>query len=62
MKRITITIPEGEYTYIKDLSIKEGRSVSNQITVAIRSYLQGRSNIGGGACLGVKEGDQKALR
>ena len=62
MKRITITIPEGEYTYIKDLSIKEGRSVSNQITVAIRSYLQGRSNIGGSTCQSEKEGDQRALR
>lgn len=56
MKRITITIPEGDYTYIKDLAIKEGRSVSNQITVAIRSYLGGRTQCP------AEKGDQKAVR
>lgn len=55
MKRITITIPEGDYTYIKDLAIKEGRSVSNQITVAIRGYL------GGIKCQHENTGDQKAV-
>lgn len=51
MKRITITVPEGDYTYIKDLAIKEGRSVSNQITIAIRNYL------GGKKCQHEKEGN-----
>ena len=43
MKRITITLPEECYDYVRGVSLREGRSVSNQITQFIKNSQEARS-------------------
>lgn len=43
MKRITITLPEECYDYVRGVSLKEGRSISNQITQFIKNNQEARS-------------------
>ena len=43
MKRITITIPEECYDYVRGVSLREGRSISNQITQFIKNNQEARS-------------------
>lgn len=41
MLRISITIPEDEYNYVKDIAAASNRSISNQITCLIREVMEG---------------------
>lgn len=52
MKRITITLPEECYDYVRGVSLKEGRSISNQITQFIKNNQEAgscRKETGGAA-------------
>lgn len=41
MLRISITIPEDTYNYVKDIAAGSNRSISNQITCLIREVMEG---------------------
>ena len=41
MKRISITIPEDTYTYVRDIAVSSNRSISNQITCLINEIREG---------------------
>lgn len=41
MHKLCITIPEDQYTYIKDIATASSRSVSNQISCLIKECMEG---------------------
>lgn len=41
MQRISITIPEEVYSYVKDIAACSNRSISNQITCLIKESMEG---------------------
>ena len=41
MHKLCITIPEEQYTYIKDIATASSRSVSNQISCLIKECMEG---------------------
>lgn len=41
MQRISITIPEEVYSYVKDIATSSNRSISNQITCLIKESMEG---------------------
>lgn len=41
MQRISITIPEDVYSYVKDIAASSNRSISNQITCLIMESMEG---------------------
>ena len=46
MKRMSITIPEEEYNYIKTISKEHHRPVSNMLTCIIRDYREDKRTWG----------------
>lgn len=41
MLRISITIPENTYQYVRDIAAASNRSISNQITCLINEVMEG---------------------
>ena len=41
MKRISITIPEDVYEYVKDIACCSNRNISNQITSLLKESMEG---------------------
>lgn len=41
MKRISITIPENIYDYVKDIAVCSNRSISNQISSLLKESMEG---------------------